>query len=123
VKVLKKLSFRWNLGSKDEMTIIKRYCHNCGKVTIYKDSMIRRHNANGKKIYQFAIYKCDEGHTWNQKLSTFKAQTYGEDSISSKNSIEETATTQIPPEPISLAKLRDQGIEEFEIELEAVQGK
>jgi hypothetical protein len=125
VKALEKLSIRWNLGSIDEKTTIKRYCHNCGKVTIYQDSMIRRHNANGKKIHQFAIYKCDEGHTWNQKLSAFKAHTYGGDSISIKKgkTVEETATSHIPLVPISLAKLRDQGIEEFEIELEAVQGK
>ncbi len=51
----------------------ERYCHNCGKKVIFEDSLKRRQNANGKNIHYFAIYKCVNGHTWNKRISMFKA--------------------------------------------------
>lgn len=50
-----------------------RYCSKCKKEVTFYDSSVRRHNANGKSIYQFAIYKCEKGHTWNKKLNQYKA--------------------------------------------------
>lgn len=68
----KVLHINWSIeGNKTDK--VERYCHNCGKKVEFTDSLKRRQNANGKDIYHFAIYKCDQGHTWNMKIESFKA--------------------------------------------------
>lgn len=52
---------------------VERYCSGCKQKVIFKDSLVRRNNANGKKIYQYAIYKCERGHTWNKMLDHLDA--------------------------------------------------
>ena len=61
------------LRQKREADTINRNCKMCRKVTTFTDTTIRRHNANGKNIYQFAIYKCPKNHTWNKKLDIYKS--------------------------------------------------
>lgn len=51
----------------------ERYCPGCGRKVAFIDSGVRRHNANGKKIYKWAIYKCPQGHTWNKTLEKYTA--------------------------------------------------
>lgn len=63
------------LLKKQEADTVKKQCKMCGKVTIFTDTTIRRHNANGKNIYQFAIYKCPKNHSWNKKLDIYKSFT------------------------------------------------
>lgn len=46
-----------------EIETIERYCHNCGKKVLFTDSLKRRQNANGKNLYNYAIFKCSNGHT------------------------------------------------------------
>ncbi|MDM5315184.1 cytoplasmic protein [Fictibacillus sp. b24] len=58
-----------------EADTVKKQCKMCGKVTVFTDTTIRRHNANGKNIYQFAIYKCPKNHSWNKKLDIYKSFT------------------------------------------------
>jgi hypothetical protein len=53
--------------------LIKRYCRQCGRVVGFKDTLKRRQNANGKNIYEYAIFKCERDHTWNKKLRAIKA--------------------------------------------------
>jgi hypothetical protein len=60
------------LQQQTKADTIKKQCKMCGKVTIFTDTTIRRHNANGKNIYQFAIYKCPKNHSWNKKLDIYK---------------------------------------------------
>jgi len=67
----KVLNLTWEINVFEADTE-ERYCHNCGKKVIYQNSLVRRQNANGKKIYHYAIYKCPKGHTWNKKLESFK---------------------------------------------------
>lgn len=75
------LVLNWkNVGMKSEEEVL-RYCHNCGKKVVFKDSLVRRENANGKNIYRWAIYKCEKGHTWNRKLKNLKAFNNMEDNI------------------------------------------
>ncbi|GIN37835.1 S4 domain-containing protein [Heyndrickxia oleronia] len=69
------LDLSWNLVEQSMEKVITRYCKNCGKTVGFKDSLIRRHNSNGKNIYRYAIFKCPKDHTWNQKLSIYKAYT------------------------------------------------
>lgn len=56
-----------NLESLCDQSVF-RYCSKCKSKVVFKDSMVKRHNANGKNIYMFAIYKCEKGHTWNKVL-------------------------------------------------------
>lgn len=66
------LNLNWNIKNNLEETE-ERYCPACGKKVVFKDSLIRRQNANGKNIYHFAIFKCQKDHTWNKQLGIFKA--------------------------------------------------
>ncbi|MCM3718284.1 cytoplasmic protein [Fictibacillus phosphorivorans] len=63
------------LHKKTVADTVKKQCKMCRKVTTFTDTTIRRHNANGKNIYQFAIYKCPKNHTWNKKLTIYKSFT------------------------------------------------
>ncbi|MCP3738338.1 S4 domain-containing protein [Rossellomorea sp. BNER] len=69
---MKSLELVWNLVDQEHELYMNRHCSNCGKVVTFKDTLIRRHNANGKNIYRFAIYKCEKNHTWNRKLEIYK---------------------------------------------------
>lgn len=103
------------LLKKQERDTVKKQCKMCGKVTIFTDTTIRRHNANGKNIYQFAIYKCPKNHSWNKKLDIYKSFTNHVDPetlVSSEfKSIEEG-------EKLSLSA----GSESFEISITGAEG-
>jgi hypothetical protein len=71
VKEMKRIIFTWEICG-EEKTSVRRHCHNCGKTADFADSGVRRHNANGKVIHEFAIYKCENGHTWNKSLGLLK---------------------------------------------------
>jgi len=71
VKNMEKMFYTWEIHENDNITE-NRYCHNCGRKVEFTDSGIRRHNANGKDIFEFAIYKCERGHTWNKMLGILK---------------------------------------------------
>lgn len=58
--------------------LVNRYCPGCGGKVAFKDSLKRRRNANGKIIYEYAIYKCDREHTWNKLINTYDAKDYVE---------------------------------------------
>ncbi|WHY78422.1 cytoplasmic protein [Neobacillus sp. WH10] len=70
---MQKQTYSLVLRQEREADQVKKQCKMCGKVTIFTDTTIKRHNANGKSIYQFAIYKCPKNHTWNKKLDTYKS--------------------------------------------------
>lgn len=70
---MQKIELYWDLRETGREQPVQRYCKNCGQTVLFRDTHIRRHNANGKNIFQFAIYKCDKDHTWNKKLSVYKA--------------------------------------------------
>lgn len=64
---MQKVQLSWSLYENQQNTI-EKYCKNCRRTTLFTDTNIRRHNANGKNIYRFAIYKCPKDHTWNQNF-------------------------------------------------------
>lgn len=70
---LKTMQLSWLIATQNT-DAVSRYCSHCGKVVLFTDSGYRRQNANGKTIYHFAIYKCEKGHTWNQKIEQFTAK-------------------------------------------------
>ncbi|EJR45714.1 hypothetical protein III_00552 [Bacillus mycoides] len=78
---------------------------------------IRRHNANGKNIYRFAIYKCPKDHTWNQKLHIYKSFTDHVETVDmTQQEQTETSTT------ISITQYKESGIAEITIVLDIVFG-
>jgi hypothetical protein len=70
---MQKACFSWNLFAAEHDLSVEKHCKMCGKSTIFTDTLVRRHNANGKNIYRYAIYKCGKNHTWNMKLSEYKS--------------------------------------------------
>ena len=71
---MNKLTLIWAFNDIDEDKV-ERYCHNCNKKVQFADSMKRRKNTNGKNIYEYAIYKCERGHTWNKLTNACKTHT------------------------------------------------
>lgn len=107
----------WSLYRDNQEESLERYCHNCGKKTLFKDTLIRRHNANGKNIYQYAIYKCQMDHTWNKKLDIYKARTQSEETMVEK---EEKVSSL---ETIEIRNFVQKEMKEVVIYLEVVEGK
>ena len=110
----KKLTLKWYIYS-NEIDSEKRYCHNCGNKVIFRDSLKRRQNANGKNIFYFAIYKCPKGHTWNKSIDKFKAVS------GLVNLPEEHADQESEYEKLFISKLKQEGVEEIEILLEVME--
>ena len=100
------------LRQKSEAETIRKNCKMCGKVTIFTDTTIRRHNANGKNIYQFAIYKCSKNHTWNKKLDIYKSYTEHVDPESIIPTEFETITE---TEKFSIQTLKEQPAIQFKV--------
>jgi hypothetical protein len=114
-----KKTYHWKLHNITNGSSVMRYCHNCGRKVIFRDSEKRRRNANGKTIYEYAIYKCEKDHTWNLLVNTYKAVN-SMDHFNLKNyNIPEMISFEI----ISLIDQKNEGIGEIEIILEEVTGK
>lgn len=114
---MEKIRFQWRLIEALTEKEVERYCHNCGKKVLFKDSLKRRRNANGKNIYEYAIYKCSSGHTWNHKLAAYKSaeeadtMAFYQTNVSSKLDL------------LEIAVYEKTAISVIEIELEQVIGK
>ena len=100
------------LRQKREADTIKRNCKMCGKVTTFTDTTIRRHNANGKNIYQFAIFKCPKNHTWNKKLDIYKSYP---DHVIPESLIPTEFERIIESEKYSVQGLKEQPVIEFKV--------
>jgi len=109
---MQKQTFSLVLRQKREANQVKKQCKMCGKVTIFTDTTIKRHNANGKYIYQFAIYKCPKNHTWNKKLGTYKSFS---EHVDPETLIPTEFDTIKQNEKIILAALADQAVIECKV--------
>ncbi|MEI5908558.1 S4 domain-containing protein [Bacillus spongiae] len=105
----------WSLININDVIKEIRHCSTCGKDSTFTDTLIRRHNANGKNIYRYAIFKCERNHTWNKKLETYKSFT---DHVrlyeSYENSTDDT--------PICLKSLINSQVDRIEITIDQVIG-
>ncbi|MCF6411443.1 S4 domain-containing protein [Pseudalkalibacillus salsuginis] len=113
---MQKVQLKWKLQETKDYSV-QRHCSNCGRTVRFTDTMIRRHNANGKNIYRFAIYKCDKNHTWNKKLEIYQAYT------EHARVVEEPSEQ---PSQLTIINIKDYqtiGIEKITITLADVQGK
>ncbi|SDY94397.1 hypothetical protein SAMN05421736_104276 [Evansella caseinilytica] len=113
-------SITWNLflpAQSEEQ--LERYCHHCGKNAVFTNTGIKRHNANGKTIHQYAIYKCERNHTWNKKLASYKAR-------EEKNKQEKELLPEKPPitsiKKINIDHLVREGVELLLIHIEGAEG-
>ncbi|SFD07952.1 hypothetical protein SAMN04488168_11717 [Bacillus sp. 491mf] len=114
---MQNVQLSWNLYKTELETTIEKHCKNCGYTVIFTDTQIRRHNANGKNIYRFAIYKCEKGHTWNKKLRIYKTYTKH---IETVNTFQEEQQETI--NNISITPYQAAGTTELTILLQSVYG-
>ena len=116
---MNKLTLKWAfndiIGDK-----VERYCHNCSKKVLFTDSMKRRRNANGKSIYEFAIYKCEREHTWNKLLKTCSGST--DTNIFLKEEIIENRECEVPKE-LLISETISLGVQEIEIHVMSISGR
>jgi hypothetical protein len=119
---MEKTVLHWQLNEQPENTGTERYCHNCGHTVLFQDTGKRRHNANGKNIYEYAIFKCENGHTWNQILTIQKSG----DAIQNMNveiGQELNLYANDSLDRIDIAEWKKNGIHTAEITLDKVSGK
>ncbi|HDX9590885.1 TPA: cytoplasmic protein [Bacillus pseudomycoides] len=114
---MQNVQLSWNLYKTELETTVEKHCKNCGHTAIFTDTHIRRHNANGKNIYRFAIYKCEKGHTWNKKLHIYK--TYSEH-VETVDTFQEERQESL--NNISIMSYKNTGTIELTILLESVHG-
>ncbi|KQL18371.1 S4 domain-containing protein [Cytobacillus solani] len=109
------ITFHWKLSQIPERAV-KKHCKMCGKLSVFTDTNVRRHNANGKSIYKYAIYKCEKNHTWNKKLAIYK--TFSEHVAEIEEQKEEAPIMSA----ISITSLAEQGVKVIHIVLDEVIG-
>ncbi|NLO40310.1 MAG: hypothetical protein GX115_12685 [Ruminiclostridium sp.] len=111
---MQKQTYQWRLFNMTTEPV-ERYCSHCGSKVTFTDSGKRRVNANGKNLYEYAIYKCERDHTWNKTLKMNEGSTefavYQESILGCSN------------ENIELLHFIEEGMDEIEIFLEEVIGK
>lgn len=107
--------FVWEL-IEEEADRVMRHCPNCNQKVEFLDSKKRRRNASGRDIYEYAIYKCAKGHTWNKFIKTYKAMEQDERSPLTKCEPKDV-------EIISIEYYRQMGKNRIEIVLEKVRGR
>ncbi len=110
--------YTWLLIDSERDVKIKKYCPHCKKTVMFTDSLKRRRNANGKRIFEFAIYKCEKDHTWNRKIAAYKANQYD------KRNVREINTEgSNPHDSIPVVELKNSGVEFIVIHLKQVKGR
>lgn len=115
---MRTIEHTWVVREHHRNREVMRYCRNCGRTVLFFDTNIRRHNANGKNVYRFAIYKCEKNHTWNEKLAIYKAYTDHRE-VPDTESLEPVTPLLL----LSLLEYQQNGIEEVTILIESVEGR
>lgn len=111
-----RINLNWNIYN-EVIDREERYCPACGKKVVFRDSLIRRQNANGKNIYHFAIYKCEKDHTWNKQLGIFKALS----GLENNPQINENRVSDY--EVLNLENYLKEGIEFININIQSINSK
>ena len=75
---------------------------------------------NGKNIYEYAIFKCKNGHTWNQLLGIAKSKQFKDEEHSEEAECFQNVSS---CDHINLLKLKNEGVNEIEIILDKVLGR
>ncbi|TCL75142.1 hypothetical protein EDC14_100373 [Hydrogenispora ethanolica] len=114
---MEKLCLEWELCDCQNGAV-QRHCPNCGRKVWFTDSRQRRHNANGKQIYEYAIYKCENGHTWNRKIGSYSARSRAEGPVRD----EAVRPGEFSAETLRVEHCLKRGVPEVAIALRAVRG-
>ena len=110
--------YTWQLINNEREVKLKKYCPHCKKTVMFTDSLKRRRNANGKSIFEFAIYKCEKDHTWNKKIAVYKANQYDKRNVKEIHKQGSNSQDSIP-----VLELKNSGIEFIVIYLKQVKGR
>jgi hypothetical protein len=113
----------WSLCQEETVHTIERHCSTCGRTTTFTDSGKKRRNANGKNIFEYIIYRCEKGHSWNHKIRQYKAGESPQSALPENgehNGNENDPQQQI--QPLALLQFQAQGITMITIQFDAVEG-
>jgi hypothetical protein len=113
----------WSLYQEETLHTIERHCSTCGRTTTFTDSGKKRRNANGKNIFEYIIYRCEKGHSWNHKINQYKASESGQYALpenTGQNGNGNGSRQKI--QPLALSEYQARGITVITIQLEAVEG-
>lgn len=116
VKDVERLLITWEIGAINCDTV-KRYCPGCGGKAVFEDSLKRRRNANGKMIFEYAIYKCDQEHTWNRLSKTYNAKQYDDNPA-----FDDPTSSPMNVEVIRIEDCFRMGFTEIEIFIKKIEG-
>ncbi|GAK52726.1 hypothetical protein U14_03982 [Candidatus Moduliflexus flocculans] len=113
----------WSVYQAASTRTIQRHCATCGKTVAFTNSGKIRRNANGKNIFEYAIYRCENGHTWNQKIRQYKAGDVKERQAQhNHNGHGNGHALRSNIEPLQLALHQARGTATIHIRLEIVEG-
>lgn len=113
----------WSLYQEKTANTITRHCSTCGRTTTFTDTGKKRRNANGKNIFEYTIYRCEKGHTWNHKIRQYKACESGQYARSRNNGHNGNGNgSRKTIQPIMLSEYQAQRVRAILIQLDVVQG-
>lgn len=117
------VNLTWSLYQTETAETIERHCSTCGRTTIFTDTGKKRRNANGKNIFEYMIYRCGKGHSWNHKIRQYKAcesHQYALPENARHNGNANGPQSKI--QPLALSQYQAQGITMITIQLDVVEG-
>lgn len=113
----------WSLYQEKTANTIQRHCSTCGKTTTFTDTGKKRRNANGKNIFEYIIYRCGKGHSWNHKIRQYKASESHQHALPENSEhIGNGNSSRQKIQPLSLLQYQAQGITMITIQLATVEG-
>jgi hypothetical protein len=117
------VNLTWNLYQEEAAKTIERHCSTCGKTTTFTDTGKKRRNANGKNIFEYTIYRCEKGHSWNHKIRQYKASESHQHTLPENSGhIGNGNGSRQKIQPLALSQYQTQGITMITIQLDAVEG-
>jgi hypothetical protein len=115
------VNLTWSLYQAETAKTIERHCSTCGRTTIFTDTGKKRRNANGKNIFEYMIYRCGKGHSWNHKIRQYKACESHQYALP-ENARHNGNSSRQKIQPLALSQYQAQGITMITIRLDMVEG-
>ncbi len=113
----------WSLYHAETAETLERHCSTCGKTSTFTDTGKKRRNANGKNIFEYTIYRCENGHSWNHKIRQYKTGESPQYALSDNNGHNGNGNRPRPKiQPLALSQYQAQGITMITIQLDVVEG-
>jgi hypothetical protein len=119
------VNLTWSFYQNETTKTITRHCSTCGRTTTFTDTGKKRRNANGKNIFEYTIYRCEKGHSWNHKIRQYKAPGFSQPNRAGHNEHNgcgESVSRQ-KNQSLKLSEYQAQGVSIIRIQLDVVEGK